>query len=61
MMQKAEGFWTRCVAMSMAMALLLGAAGARAANDPAAWFRGAPTYDLAVTNVKWDAATPEYS
>ena len=27
------------------------------ANDPEARFRGAPTYDLAVTNVKREAAT----
>jgi len=32
-----------------------------AANDPAARFRGAPTYDFGVTNVRWEAATPEYS
>ncbi len=31
------------------------------ANDPAARFHGAPIYDFAVTNVKWEAATPEYS
>ncbi|MFZ4396702.1 MAG: hypothetical protein ACOYOU_13860, partial [Kiritimatiellia bacterium] len=61
MMQKAEGVWTRRVAMSMAMALLLGAPGARAANDPAARFRGAPTYDLLITNVQWEAGTEEYS
>ena len=30
-------------------------------NDPAARFHGAPTYDFGVTNVKWEAATPEYS
>ena len=30
-------------------------------NDPAARFRGALTYDFAVTNAKWEAATPEYS
>jgi hypothetical protein len=30
-------------------------------NDPAARFRGAPTYDLAVTNVKWEAGTKDYS
>ena len=30
-------------------------------NDPEARFRGAPTYDFGVTNVKWEAATPEYS
>ena len=50
------------------MALLLGAATllagglrGRAADDADARFRGAPTYDLAVTNVKWEAATDEYS
>jgi hypothetical protein len=32
-----------------------------AENDPQARFRGAPTYDFGVTNVKWEAATPEYS
>jgi len=31
------------------------------ANDPAARFRGPLTYDFGVTNVKWEAATPEYS
>lgn len=30
-------------------------------NDPAARFRGAPTYDLAVTNVKWEVVTKDYS
>jgi formylglycine-generating enzyme required for sulfatase activity len=30
-------------------------------NDPAVRFRGPLTYDFAVTNVKWEAATPEYS
>jgi hypothetical protein len=35
--------------------------GALANNDPDSRFKGAPTYDLAVTNVKWEAATPEYS
>jgi len=41
--------------------LLAGTEVARAENDPAARFRGAPTYDFGVTNVKWEAATPEYS
>ena len=31
------------------------------ANDPQARFRGPLTYDFGVTNVKWEAATPEYS
>jgi hypothetical protein len=31
------------------------------ADDPAARFRGAPAYDFGVTNVRWEAATPEYS
>ena len=30
-------------------------------NDPEARFRGPLTYDFGVTNVKWEAATPEYS
>ena len=30
-------------------------------KDAAARFRGAPTYDLAVTNVKWEAGTKDYS
>ena len=42
-------------------ALLATASRARADNDPAARFRGAPTYDLAVTNVKWEAATEQHS
>jgi len=44
-----------------AAALLASAAGAVAANDPNARFRGAPSYDLAVTNVRWESATREYS
>ena len=35
--------------------------GAGGVNDPAARFHGAPTYDFGVTNVQWEAATPEYS
>jgi len=47
---------------ALACGLLLAvASAARAANDPAARFRGAPTYDFGVTNVKWEAGTPEYS
>ncbi len=42
-------------------ALLVVAAVARADNDPSARFRGAPTYDLAVENVKWEAATDQHS
>jgi hypothetical protein len=30
-------------------------------NDPAARFRGPLAYDFSVTNVQWEAATPEYS
>jgi hypothetical protein len=30
-------------------------------NDPAPRFKGAPTYDFGVTNVRREAATPEYS
>ena len=41
--------------------LLAGAAAALADNDPEARFRGAPTYDLAVKNVKWEGATKDYS
>ena len=52
----------------MATLWLAGAAGVLAAgvlaagdNDPAARFRGPLTYAFGVTNVKWEAATPEYS
>ncbi|HUS47678.1 MAG TPA: hypothetical protein VM098_06140, partial [Phycisphaerae bacterium] len=41
--------------------LLANASGVLAGNDPDARFRGAPTYDLAVTNVRWEAATKEHS
>jgi hypothetical protein len=37
-----------------------GTAGA-GENDPAARFRGPLAYDFGVTNVKWEAATPDYS
>lgn len=30
-------------------------------NDPNVRFRGPTTYDFGVTNVRWEAATPEYS
>jgi len=30
-------------------------------NDPQARFRGAPTYDLAVTNVKWEVVNKDYT
>ena len=30
-------------------------------NDPAARFRGAPTYDFGVTNARWEAGTKDYS
>ena len=55
-------------AVAMATLWLGGAAGGWAAetagagaDDPAARFRGAPSYDFGVTNVRWEAATPEYS
>lgn len=44
-----------------AAVLLANATGVLADNDPNARFHGAPTYDLAVTNVRWEAATKEYS
>jgi formylglycine-generating enzyme required for sulfatase activity len=43
------------------LALLAAVPAARAENLPAARFRGAPTYDLLVTNVHWEAGTEEYS
>ena len=46
-------------ALATVPGLLLATAVAHAENDPAARFRGAPTYDLAVANVKWEAATKE--
>jgi len=56
----------RLARLAIAVALLAGASGALGAepggaSDPAARFRGAPTYDFGVTNVKWEAGTPEYS
>ncbi len=41
--------------------LLAAVSGVRADDFAAARFKGAPTYDFGVTNVKWEAATPEYS
>jgi formylglycine-generating enzyme required for sulfatase activity len=41
--------------------LLAAVSGVRADDFAAARFKGAPTYDFGVTNVKWVAATPEYS
>jgi hypothetical protein len=41
--------------------LLAGASAALADENAAARFHGAPTYDLAVTNVKWEAGTKDYS
>jgi formylglycine-generating enzyme required for sulfatase activity len=49
------------MASTVGAAMLCVIHGALANNDPDARFRGAPTYDLAVTNVTWEAATPEYS
>ena len=57
------------VSLAVGMALLSIASAALAdnpstalgANDPEARFRGPPTYDFGVTNVRWEAATPEYS
>jgi formylglycine-generating enzyme required for sulfatase activity len=57
----------RTLSVAAILALWLAAAGPAAEttgvgiNDPAARFRGAPTYDFVVTNVRWEAATPEYS
>ena len=56
-------------AASIAGALLLAstlagmaaAAGAAEESHAQARFRGAPTYDFEVTNVKWEAATKDYS
>ena len=41
--------------------LLICAPGAGADNDPGARFRGAPTYDLEVTNLSWEPGTKDYS
>ncbi|MBM4164244.1 MAG: hypothetical protein FJ222_07365 [Lentisphaerae bacterium] len=47
---------------ALACSLLLGAVSGVRADDPAAArFRGPLTYDFGVTNVTWEAATPEYS
>jgi hypothetical protein len=46
---------------AVGVALMLAVQVVSADNDPAARFRGAPTYDLAVTNVKWEAGTKDYS
>ena len=60
--------WSTMGAVVMMVTGMAGAAAGLAADasgvgeiDPAARFQGAPTYDFAVTNVKWEAATPEYS
>ncbi|MBM4143067.1 MAG: formylglycine-generating enzyme family protein [Lentisphaerae bacterium] len=45
----------------MVPVLLLAGSALAGENDPSARFRGPLTYDFAVTNVKWEAATPEYS
>ncbi len=51
----------RLTRLTIPALLLVSASAVLAENDPAARFRGAPTYDLAVTNVKWEAATKDYS
>jgi formylglycine-generating enzyme required for sulfatase activity len=63
-----EGAWrTLGTAVSMAIWLTAATGGQAAANvgvaenDPAARFRGPLVYDFGVTNVKWEAATPDYS
>lgn len=43
------------------LALLLAGTAFSGENLPEARFRGPLTYDFGVTNVKWEAATPEYS
>ena len=46
----------------LGMALLLaGMSNVMADDDAAARFHGAPTYDFGVTNVRWEAATKDYS
>ncbi|MBM3791767.1 MAG: hypothetical protein FJW35_15650, partial [Acidobacteria bacterium] len=47
--------------LAAGVALLLGASNTLADDDAAARFKGAPTYDLAVTNVQWESATKDYS
>jgi len=49
------------VRLTTGLVLWLGASCLAADDDAAARFKGAPTYDLAVTNVKWEAATKDYS
>ena len=44
-----------------ATALLAATSSLLAANDPDARFRGTPPGNLAATNVRWEAATKEYS
>ncbi|MBM4149778.1 MAG: hypothetical protein FJ224_12175, partial [Lentisphaerae bacterium] len=47
--------------LAAGLALLLGASSLVADDHAAVRFKGAPTYDLAVTNVKWESATKDYS
>ncbi len=58
-----NGFWNarRWARFISGLALLAAASVSRADDLAAARFRGAPTYDFGVTNVTWEAATPEYS
>lgn len=51
----------RTTALLDGFILLAGRPAGAVDNDPAARFRGALTYDFGVTNVRWEAATPEYS
>ena len=52
---------TACRAALISLVLLITCSGATAEIDPGVRFRGPPTYDFGVTNVKWEPATPEYS
>jgi hypothetical protein len=62
-MRQRDGAGTACPLARFAAGLtLLAGVSAGLADDLAATrFHGAPTYDLAVTNVQWEAGTEEYS
>ena len=62
MMQKQTGNVCRLARFAAACGLLLAvASGALADENAEARFGGPPTNDLAVTNVKWEAGTKDYS
>ena len=61
--QVKNDFWNtrRLVRCLSGLALLAATSGVLAEDLAAARFKGAPTYDFGVTNVKWEAGTKDYS